>query len=660
MELGLGIDAGGTYTDVVLLDFATQQILATAKALTTKECLRQGVAGAIEQLPAALLQQVCLVSLSTTLATNAIVEKKGGKVGAILLGFDDYDVARIHHAPRRVVAGKTDITGAELVPLHEEALCAAARDLLDHEQVDALVISGMVSVKNPAQEIRARLLISELSDKPLVCGHEVSMQLDTMKRTDTAILNARLLPIIAELLRHVQAALAAVKIQAPLMVVRGDGTLMGEAMARTHPVETILSGPASSVCGACFLAHVRNGLVVDIGGTTSDIALIIDGQPVVSRSGARIAEWSTNVCAVDIDTLGFGGDSAISLTEDGRLGIGPRRAIPLAYLAAQYPRMLDEMQRLWRQRATLSTLKQPVECFLRVKERMPSALTAREVETMEALRDGPRSREALAEHLGVLSPSLVPVDGLETLGYIQRATLTPTDVLHYQGRFTAWNRDAAELGLRLFAHRAGTSVAELAPFILDTFAYWLTRYLMNRLIRHPHAVTAFPMGVSDRALLEMMSEQREKFGLTLQARYRNPLVAIGAPAGALAPAAAEKLGATLIIPPHAEVANAVGAITGTLLYREEVTITATGKDYIVHSPMERREFRELPAAKSWASAHVTHILDERVAGDAPGRFAFQREVTFHEHIVDTPHGPVFLECQVRGSAVGKPSLYIVR
>jgi len=514
-------------------------------------------------------------------------------------------------------------------------------------------------VKNPVQEIRARQIIAEMSDKPLVCGHELSMQLDTIKRTDTAILNARLLPIIAELLYHVQAAIEAAGLRAPLMVVRGDGTLMSEAMARTHPVETILSGPASSVCGARFLAQIENGLVVDIGGTTSDIALILDGQPVVSNSGARVAHWTTNVRAVDIDTLGFGGDSAISLAEGGALRIGPRRAVPLAYLAAQHPRILEELWRRWKQRAAQSTLTQPVECYLRVKETPSITFAARERDTLEALDDGPRSREELAEQLGVLSPSLVPVANLETLGYIQRATLTPTDVLHYLGGFTAWNREAAELGLRLFAYRANSSVEQLAPFILDTFAYWLTRYLMNRLIRHPHAVSDFPMGASDRALLEMVANHTEQLGLSMQARYRHPLVAIGAPAHALAPAAAEKLGAAIIIPPHAEVANAVGAITGTYLFSVEVTITSTGKDFIVHSPLERREFRELSAAKDWAAGHVTSLLEAQVSEDALGQFSVQRDVTYHDHIVETPHGLVFLDCQVRAAAIGKPDFAVV-
>ncbi len=249
----------------------------------------------------------------------------------------------------------------------------------------------MVSVMNPRQEMRARDIVREMSDKPVVCGAELTMQLDTIKRTVTATLNARLLPIIAELIGHVKSVMDTAGLHVPLMVVRGDGTLMHEELARRTPVETILSGPAASVCGAQFLSGLREGLVVDIGGTTSDIALLIDGAPVVANKGARVDAWSTNVRAVDIETVGLGGDSVVALTREGRVMIGPRRAIPLAFLAHEYPAVIAEMHRLWEMRHVRSELVPAAEYFLRVHAPRLRDLSQREQRTITALADGPLS-----------------------------------------------------------------------------------------------------------------------------------------------------------------------------------------------------------------------------------------------------------------------------
>ena len=650
----MGIDAGGTYTDAVIVDMATQRVLAKGKALTTKDDLSRGVAAAIRTLPAAMLPEVRLVALSTTLATNAVVEGKGCKVGALLLGFDDYDLARIPHHPRRLVAGKTDITGREVTPLDEDALRAAARDLLEREGVDALAVSGMTSVKNPTHEIRARRILSELTDKPVVCAHELTMQLDAIKRTVTATINARLLPIIAELIAHVRTVMGTAGITAPLMVVRGDGTLMSEELARLTPVETILSGPAASICGARLLTGVRDGLVVDIGGTTSDIALLVEGNPMVATAGVRVADWSTNVRAIDVETVGLGGDSAVTLSRENKVIIGPRRAAPLAFLAQEYSAVLEEMARLWEERERRSSLIQPLEFYLRIKAPAGIDLTVHERRVLAALEDGPLSREQLAERTGAMDPSLVPVMRLETLGSLQRSTLTPTDILHTRGIFTAWSREAAELGLKIFAYRASVTPERLAEFILDTFSYWMTLHLMHRLLRQRGPLPDFPHGPADRALLDMLCDRETIHGLSLQAHFEHPLVAIGAPAAALAVDAAAKMGATLIIPEHAEVANAVGAISGTLTIAVEATITPNDDHFIVHTPVERRTFLELSAARRWAESHLLELLAEKVAQARVEGFTFHQDVRFYDDNGTTRAGHLFLESRVRAIAVGKP------
>ncbi|HEX2949433.1 MAG TPA: hydantoinase/oxoprolinase family protein [Armatimonadota bacterium] len=655
MPYGLGIDAGGTYTDAVIVEFSSQQVLAKVKALTTRDDLSRGVADAIGKLPETLLEHAQLVSLSTTLATNAIVEGKGGKVGAVLLGFDEYDLAKVTHQPRRVVRGRSDITGKVIEPLDEAGLREAVKQLLEYEAVDAIAVSGMMSVRNPSLERRAADIIAAMTDKPVVCAHELSTQLDSIKRTITACLNARLLPIIADLMTHVKATMAAHHIEAPLMVVRGDGTLMSEETARRTPVETILSGPAASVCGARVLSGVQDGLVVDIGGTTSDVAVLIDGDPVVTTKGACVADWNTIVRAVDIETVGLGGDSIIGLTKDGKLTIGPRRAIPLAYLADNCPSILDELHRLWAMRDNRSALVQPVECFRLVRDTISSDLSQNEVRVLEVLANGPRSREQLAEHLEAIDPSLVPVNRLETLGMIQRSTLTPTDIMHIQGIYTAWNREAAEIGLRIFAHRAGMDPTVLAERCLDDFSNEMTLHLLHRVLRHQQpALPDFPQGPANRALLHLLCNDTAVLGLSLHVQCENPLIAIGAPAQVLAKDAAARLGAELLVPEHAEVANAVGAISGVLTLQLEATIIPDDDMYVAHTPLECREFDTLKAAQEWASAAVETLLEDRIRDAQVEGFTFHRTIQGVDRFGALGTGDIFLEHRLRATAVGRP------
>ncbi|OPZ87008.1 MAG: Acetophenone carboxylase gamma subunit [bacterium ADurb.Bin429] len=639
----------------MILDFSDRHILAKSKALTTHDDLSRGIHATLTALPTSLLPQVRLVSLSTTLATNAIVENTGGKVGALLIGFDAYDLARIAHYPRRVVPGRIEITGRIVEPLDEDAVQAAISKLCEQEPVDAVAISGMVSAMNPALELRAKEIVQSLTDMPVVCAHELSMQLDSIKRTQTAILNARLLPVIAALLQHVRAVMDTVGVQSPLMVVRGDGSLMPEELARQCPVETILSGPAASLCGAQYLCDADDGLVIDIGGTTSDIALLDDRQPRLARNGVTIGQWSTDVRAVEIETVGLGGDSAITLSPRGQFSIGPRRAIPLAYLAHESPQVLEEMRRLWEQRNTRSTLIQPVEFFRRVITRMPHGLTPTEQATLDALQDGPLSRDQLAGVVHVSDPSLVPVVAMESHGYLQRSTLTPTDILHYEGAFTSWDRTASELGLILFAYYAGGTEDALSEQLYRQFANELARHLLHRLLSTHYPSLSGGENTPERILLELLIGENTIDRLDMRAQCQRPLIAIGAPAEALACLPAHKLAAQLIIPEHADVANAIGAITGALTLSVEATITLDDDSYLVHSPHTRCAFTSLEEAENWAGKHVRLLLHERIATYKVEGITFSHDIHVTQRTGQMREGVLFLDGRVRGIAVGRPA-----
>ena len=145
--------------------------------------------------------------------------------------------------------------------------------------------------------------------------------------------NASLVSYIDRLIRTMQALLSDYGVSAPLMVVKGDGSLITAAVALTRPVETVLSGPAASVVGAVFLAQTENSIVADMGGTTTDVAIVTDGLPVFSADATVIGEWRPMIESTRVFSVGLGGDSEARFSGGEGLGIGPRRVVPMSLLA---------------------------------------------------------------------------------------------------------------------------------------------------------------------------------------------------------------------------------------------------------------------------------------------------------------------------------------
>ncbi len=327
MPILLGIDTGGTYTDAVLYDEGSGRIVTAAKALTTRHHLAVGIHAAAEAVltssgvePAS----IALVSLSTTLATNALVEGQGGRVGLVLVGFDEAAASRagivdaLRGDPCVRIGGGHDAAGRACGTLDLAALDRAISGLED--SVAAFAVAGMFAVRNPEHEIAVRDRLRERTGQPVTCGHELSSRLDGPRRAMTCVLNARLVPIIQRLLDAADRSFSALGVSAPMMVVRGDGALVGAAVARLKPVETILSGPAASLVGASHLTGARDALVSDIGGTTTDYALLVDGRPRIDPDGATVGGFRTMVEAVAMRTVGLGGDSEVRWGTAGRGG----------------------------------------------------------------------------------------------------------------------------------------------------------------------------------------------------------------------------------------------------------------------------------------------------------------------------------------------------
>ena len=566
--LALGIDAGGTYTDAVLVDRATGEVQAKSKSLTTPHDLSIGIANALDLLSIADKRAIHSVSLATTLATNAIVEKKGGRVGLLLMGYNRKMLAQFNllgNLPvveRHSLSGQLDEQGCELEPLDENQIHEVLEQM--RGKVEALAVSGYFSVTNPTHEQRVKAIASDVLGVPVVCGHELTSRLDAVKRAVTAALNARLLPILSTLLDALESSLQERGITAPVLMMGGEGKLLTASEVRQRPVETILSGPAASVVAARMAGGITEGIVIDMGGTTSDIAVLRDGSPGLSPDGALVGGWPTSVNAVDVRTCGLGGDSHIQLLS-GRVKIGPRRACPVCLAAVEHKQVIEHLRRL----DILSRNAQngfPVSLADFIVQIRPSAglqLNWQERAVLEMLKNGPAPVLDIFDRMDGSHLHIQGINQLEERGLVQRIGLTPTDLLHAQGKYIEWNEEAALLATETFARQLGLSAAELCDNIEEQMVDHLAVEIMGRLLKDeqlPDGATGWDSYLLKRAL----DGNNGSTPIRCQVTLMDPLIGLGAPAVSFLPRLAKKLHTSYVCPPYAEVGVALGTVLGQL------------------------------------------------------------------------------------------------
>ena len=626
MPLLLGIDTGGTYTDAVLYDDESEQVVTAAKALTTRHDLAVGIRGAAASVladsavdPAA----VALVSLSTTLATNALVEGQGGRVALVLIGFDEAAASRagivdaLRGDPCIRIGGGHDAAGRACASLDLPALDGAVSGLED--SVAAFAVAGMFAVRNPEHEIAVRDRLRERTGLPVTCGHELSSRLDGPRRAMTCVLNARLVPTIQRLLDAADRSFDALGVSAPMMVVRGDGALIGAEVARLKPVETILSGPAASLVGASHLTGERDALVSDIGGTTTDYALLVDGRPRIDSDGATVGGFRTMVEAVAMRTVGLGGDSEVRWGSAGRGGdagqrllIGPRRLVPLSLLATGHPDLVADT--LERQRASPRRGGDIGRFALRVDagDRVAGDASRREAMLLDRLATGPAPLDRLLE-------SQAETGALESLvgrGLVTLSAVTPSDAAHVLGVHDTWDAGAALAGVALFAEQPDSRGVAIA-FDAETMSRAIVDALVDRsaeaLLHAACDHDGHSFADLGRYLLRAASNPGEDALVDFSVRLDRPVIGLGAPAPAYYPAVSARLGTRAVVPEHAGVANAVGAVVGGIRVQATGTI-ATPDDglYRVFAGASPRDFPDLETA----TAHARSMLEAKVRKDA--------------------------------------------
>jgi N-methylhydantoinase A/oxoprolinase/acetone carboxylase beta subunit len=662
MAVFLGVDTGGTYTDAVIVDEAASRVVGKAKALTTRGDLAVGIGRAVDAALAdaqVAPQEVVLVSLSTTLATNALVEGQGGRVALVFIGFDADDLGRgglaaaLGGDPVIRLAGGHGHGGQELAPLDRAALEAAVAPLAD--QVMGFAVAARFATRNPSHEIAARASIRRLTGRPVTCSHELSAQLNGPKRALTAVLNARLIGLIDRLVDASARHLAARGIAAPLMVVRGDGALISAAMARERPIETILSGPAASIVGARWLTGETEALVSDIGGTTTDVALLRGGLPEIDPAGARVGAHRTMVEAVAMRTTGLGGDSEVHVLTEGLAGglrLGPRRLVPVSLLAAEHGAMVHAAL----DRAlSAETVAEFAGRFAIPMGGADGGLSAREAALL--------SRLAGPAPLGSLLASRLEAAALERLvsrGLVLLSGVTPSDASHVLGRLSAWDGAAADKAIRLLARRrngrgerVATGPRKMAQAIVDQLTAQTVDCLLEAALGEDEAFVAHSPEALARHPLLRAGLDRHRGVVELSARLAVPVVGLGASAPAYYGAVGERLGARMILPAHAGVANAIGAVVGQVSQRVSGLVSSPGEGrFTAHLPEGPQTFADREAAV--AAIEAALVAQARARARAAG--AEDLRVVTHRDIreVSVEGREMFVEAVVSVTASGRP------
>lgn len=647
----MGVDTGGTCTDAVLVDAVTRRVVASAKRPTTHHDLGRGMAGAMAAalassgLPASAVD---LVSVSTTLATNAVVEGQGAEVGLFIIGYAGR--ITVPCASMDVIPGGHKLDGSEEEPLALHRLVDSIR--LMQNRVDAYAVCGMMSFVNPAHELVAERAIGMVDPKPVFCSHLASSRAGMKERAATAVLNARLLPVMRRFLDGVRTALAGLGIAAPVVVVRGDATAMPMDAALRNASATVASGPAAMAgYGAAHAAgrlpdgngdagraggkeHAipaganaakdaaapatapntspdasadtdtpppPDALIVDVGGTTTDVTLLRRGRPVIQADGMVVGDWETHVEAVEMFTVGVGGDSLVRPDADGTLSVGPLRVVPLC-MAGPLPDPSRWLRAGGRAR-----------CICPVRREDACDEKAGAAPSAPSVPSGPfadAAERAVLDHLNAHGPTPAgdllralrlpestlerAIDRLVRQRVVQVAGFTPTDALHVLGLLDlsdvpdlppgAGNTAAALAGARALA-------ALLPPVAKDEGARENTGAgvvagadtVSNVPATSPNTPPNTPQDAA-RAVLAAASQRIEdavvqhvarrevggNFAAYLAQRHGHallrvnvslgvPMVGIGAASRHLLPAVAQALGTSVTFPARYDVGNALGA-----------------------------------------------------------------------------------------------------
>jgi len=662
MTLLLGIDTGGTYTDAVLVDDDADAVVAKAKSLTTRPDLSDGIGAAIDIVlhdSGAAAQDIAMVSLSTTLATNALVEGQGGRVALIFIGFDAAELQKADLAealgddPVVFIDGGHSHSGSAIAPLDTDTLRASLDPISDG--LTGVAIASRFATRNPEHEITARDMVRQMLGVPVTCSHELSQALGGPKRALTAVLNARLIGMIDRLIDATETHLIKRGIDARLMVVRGDGALISADLARERPIETILSGPAASIAGAQWLTGAQSALVSDIGGTTTDVCVLKDGLPKIDPQGAKVGKYRTMVEAVAMRTFGLGGDSEVSICAglSGGLVLGPRRVMPVSLLAKNFP---DTVHGALDRAMALGAPPSEATRFVVPQYReLPIGLDPREATVAARLLDGP-NRWSDAVQSRIEEPAL---GRLVQRGFVMIAGVTPSDASHVLGRLNDWDRDAAHKALTLFAQQrigSGDRVSNGPDALATSIIDQLTKQTSWAILETAFAEDGWAEpAVMARHSLVTSGLKKHHQTVRLDVGIAMPVIGLGASAQSYYGAVGDAVGCPTILPDDGGVANAIGAVVGQVSIHAEGSVTSAGEGAVrAHLPDGPQQFGDKDIALDALRAALIEQTTRQAKASGVDDVRITETLDLRQ--ADVEAQTLFIEATLRITARGRPRI----
>ncbi|HEV7416601.1 MAG TPA: hydantoinase/oxoprolinase family protein, partial [Tianweitania sediminis] len=522
-----------------------------------------------------------------------------------------------------------------------------------------VAVCAYFATRNTAHELAVRDLIRARTGLPVTTSHELTSKLGGPRRALTTLLNARLIAMIDRLVAATEGWLDQQGIRAPLMVVRGDGALVSASFARNRPIETILSGPAASLVGARHMTGLDDALVSDIGGTTTDVAVLDKGRPRLDPEGATVGGFRTMVEAVAMRTFGLGGDSEVALDDDGLapgIKLGPRRLVPLSLLGQAHGPLVHEA--LERQLRTPNPGRMDGRFALRtgVPDHLAAGLTAPEARLYDAIT-------AIPQPLDRLLTSTAQVATLNRLvgrGLIHVSGFTPSDAAHVLRLQSNWDRDAADLGGKLFARRKsgrGQPVAPDAETLSSRVLAALTRRSAEVILETAFAEDGLdgPATVAHPLVQNALNGRGGIAGMSLA--VDRPVIGLGASAPLHYATLPDLLNQGCVVPEDTDVANALGAVVGQVRVSVEIRVSQPTEGLFRASLGERQaDFNAEAPAMAAAEDYARLIAVER-AGQAGAQ---DPQITINHDVsaATVEDQRTFIEAIITATASGRPRIAV--
>jgi N-methylhydantoinase A/oxoprolinase/acetone carboxylase beta subunit len=427
---------------------------------------------------------------------------------------------------------------------------------------------------------------------------------------------------------------------------------MSKETALERPVETVLSGPAASVAGARHLTGKQDAIVVDMGGTTTDTAMLRDGQVTVCESGSYVGGKRTHVKALRIRTAGLGGDSYIAWNQGG-FEIGPQRVAPMAWLGSQGSGVEQAVDFLARRLDDYRGSTTKMQVLTRQGDHDGIRLTTREEDILRLLNERPHSLQELAERTGLVHWSFVPIARLEEHFIVQRCGLTPTDLLNGRNETALWDRNTSIRMCEIFGEITGMTPEEMIQALLRE----MVRRLALEIFKRQLDAETDPDRMEDCEVCEVLTKNMLGGGnrdFSLQMRMHKPIIGIGAPVHLFLGEAASLLGAEAILPEHADVANAIGAVTSHVRVRRQVKIRPSqAGGFLIEGLPGAKRFLDFEEAMAQAEEGLIRLVRELAV--ASGTTETSVEIDVDDHIHTTANGsPIFLRRTLSAELAGEP------